>query len=799
VIWLLDRRAVATYLPAIHKSSSVEEGSRHATAKALERVRRRFTVRARFVALVALMSTTLTALAQVDVVAVGNTIYATVGVATTGHQCCNGATLDSPLPGGASCSQPCGGPTTFSFTCNWVGTHTVLGCWSDDTHPAYQCMTKTIDVTDPPTCTKWDGVQVKFDIPDVTQPSSASLNSTRILLSNKDLSYKYPDYEGLLGKDRAIPIDFRVLKDGIAVSNVDVTIRVTDPADPSQYMVGGSGLQPAPGSAPGDNVGPLATLSGTDILSSGGGTYTTKSGANGYVETELDLDPQTRGGDNFQLIATATLADGTTGTAKSGVVTAWKRLFLEKKQMFKRGAPLATDAPAGVTHVVVVNQAISSTGDKFVKGDTLLLMHAPSFGQPKGPGSYYQNFYTISAKPVAFTASGQTAGVGTVTTSASKDIVGTNTFFTKLHVEDVINVSTGVPGVFDTRVVMAIADKTHLTLNAPTTTAATNLTYTIGDPALVLTGKGAYLRLALDRQLTENYQREPLVKVQTGQVILNDAVVKLSSGGVTSTDYYDASDALVVGTAESQWAHPFPSAYTEYVVLQPQPDKQPNLVAPLPRTLLADDEFAQELVDKWFVTPTPVPQPTTDPNPFLSYRYVVPDNHQLLLIGDAETGTTGSSGLGIRLDARPFESTAVALRAAAEAQVGISGALCKQVVDTILQKTEVHELTHLWNVNNGVFPGSQDHCFQQVAFNSSASFHTPDMLPGTLYCTMSGIDLFGSTDPTTTSVCGTNGVDAIQFQYGNGIATFHIQQINGVWSSEYLGIRNFPDPWTPQN
>jgi hypothetical protein len=736
--------------------------------------------------------------AQLQVSVVGNTIYATVGVASTGHQCCNGATLDSPLPGGAFCSQPCGGPTTFFFECNWVGTHAITGCWSDDTTNGYQCTTKTIDVTEPPTCGQWAGNVVKFDMPEVTPPVSPTItNSRRVLISNKDLSYSYPDYQGLLAKDRAIPIDLRILKDGVAVSGVPVTLTITDPADPSEYVVGGPGLQPAPGSAPGDNVGPLPTLSGTDVVSLGGGNYTVSSGANGYIETELDLDPNTAAGDNYQVVATATMPDGSTASAKSGVVTAWKRVFVEKKQMFRRGAPLATDAPAGVTHITVLNKPISSTNDKFVKGDNLLLMHAPPFGKPKGPGSYYQNLYQIAAKPVAFTASAPTTGPGTITTSGSTDIVGTNTFFTKLHVEDVINIATGMPGVFDTRVVTSITDKTHLTVNVQTTTSAANLTYTVGDPNLVLTGRNAYLRLTLDRPLAESYQREPLVKVNTQRLDLNDAVVKLAAGGVTTSDYFDASDALVLGTAESQWTHPFPSAFTEYIVLPPQPATSPNLVAPLPRMLLDISPFPQELVDKWFLTPNPIPIPSTDPDPLFSFEYVVPGNHQLLLIADAATGVVSESAFGVRLDKRHFENAAVVFRAAAEAQISINGPFCKEVADTILQKTEVHELTHLWNVDEPFFPGTFDHCVQQVGYNSSAPFHTPDMLMGTVYCLMSGLNLYSTTDPTTTSFCGTAGVDAIELQYGNGVATFHMRQDGAKWNSEYFGIRDAVDPWTP--
>src|SRR6266852_2112024 len=66
--------------------------------------------------------------------AVGNDIVVTVGFGLSGNQCCRGSALDNPTASGigASCSIPCGPPITQIFSCNWVGTHLVTACWSDD-------------------------------------------------------------------------------------------------------------------------------------------------------------------------------------------------------------------------------------------------------------------------------------------------------------------------------------------------------------------------------------------------------------------------------------------------------------------------------------------------------------------------------------------------------------------------------------------------------------------------------------------------------------------------------------------
>ena len=132
-----------------------------------------------------------------------------------------------------------------------------------------------------------------------------------------------------------------------------------------------------------------------------------------------------------------------------------------------------------------------------------------------------------------------------------------------------------------------------------------------------------YVRLTLDRALTEDYQREPLVVASTGNLKLNDAVVRLTSNTSPppSSDSFDSDNSLIVGAAESQWGHAFPAAYAEYVIL-------PQSQMSMPRMVLSNQRATQQFIDKWFMSPAPQPLPSTDPDHLNWFTYAVPPNHQ---------------------------------------------------------------------------------------------------------------------------------------------------------------------------
>jgi hypothetical protein len=707
----------------------------------------------------------------------GNTINYDVSGDNPVYECVS-VTLDNPTFGGGFCSQPGPGHISGSYTCNYLGSHTVYAREYNSTgQQVYP--PQTVDATAlPPSFCNLALNNIKFDI-------NADTDDSRVILSNSYVApftstpyFPYPHYQGLLAKDRAIPVDFRVYYNAAPASGVQVDLTIIDPADTSKYLTGNAG----------DNKGPAPTFKDNCVPCA---TYTVTSGANGFVETELDFNPATHAGDNYQVVATATYPDGSQKTVTSGTITAWKRIFLEKRQMYRRGGPLATDAPAGVSHIIVRNLPISShlskfgnPDDYFAKGDQLTLMHAPAFGQPKS--GFYSGTYQVVSNPIDFTASAPKAGPCaknkpcSVTTNGTTQIIGINTVFTKLNVDDVINISTGAAGVVDSRYVLSIVDNTHLTVHAPTTTSASNLSYTVGDPNLVLTSYHAYTRLALDHALTENYQREPAVNASTGNLTLNDAAVIASSG------VFDCPDTLLLG-GFGLWSRVFPAAFTEYLLI---PTTGSN---PLPRMLIDGGPTMQRFADKWFSTPQPTVVVPGSPDPFVSIGYPAASNQQLLFVGDSETGDitmVGSAGLTNPPGTVPNENVSFLELGTVEQRVtnDMTG-MYQATPSDVMQKTEVHELIHQWRPNASVFPALGDHC-NEMAYDQTGS-GSPSGAAS--YCVMAAPDSM----PTVTAPwSSTVQISPAEWQYRNLTTFLHFDSSKNS-QSEYVAIRDTPDPWKP--
>ena len=720
-----------------------------------------------------------------------------------------------------------GNSASGQFECNLIGAHTVSAyATGNDPLPPHNPLppldlgSKTVVVSGPPPafCNLLPN-DVIFDITDKTPP-----DDRRVLLSNTHVDaagtpvYPYPHYQNLLARDRAILVNLRTTVNYAPTSGIQVTLRVIDPADPSPYVAGGTGItQPVPGSGSrysraGDNAGDPATLAGNGITDNGNGTYAAVSGENGFVGAELhlpELAPSTpqnpnptynpaKPGDNYQVEATATFPDGTTKTVRSGVITVWKRMFVEKKQMFKRGIELATNAPTGVKHIVIPNRHLTPGGassDDIKRNDHIMLLHAPSYGQPKTPAAYYRVIYQVTANPKVFTASAPTAGNGTLTTdSASTTIVGVGTRFThQLKVENVINIRYA-SGDTDWRVVLAISDNTHVRVNAPPSASGSGVAYTIGDPNLA--AGTSYIQLTLDRALGENYQIEPGTRARLNPTdppipvpTLNDAVAKLGGASVTPDDVFDfAGDSALVGTTPP---NPFPAAYTEYVVLPPQP----ALNVPTPHAVFSNTApDAQFFVNKWFDLPSPALMQGGDPTVLDQYFYFVRWNHQLLLVGDSEA-TRSDAGQTFRVGNTLGQRCSILDRGQVEHDVADTGrALYGLNVDAVIRRVEVHEVAHQYDVNGA---GTAGHC-EEVGYASSQGYPsaTPPAAPppGTQFCLMAVDRTLTMPAPWNASLLISTTVRAD----GDADTTFHMSQgANGTWDSEYFTIRKAADPWRP--
>jgi len=196
---------------------------------------------------------------------------------------------------------------------------------------------------------------VSFDLAD-----TASEVQRRVLIGKAEDGDSY--FSADQHEDGRMQINATVTENGVPAAGKMIYFRVVDPADSAAYV-------PPPERIAGDNRGGAGRLS----------VMQATSDATGRVGTVLTVTGQ-YSGDNYQVLASAEPSgtDGRfpceTGTGPcphSGVLTAWKRIYLEKKNMFRRGAFLVDDVPVGDRRVPV------SDSTPFAAGQRVMLIHGP--------------------------------------------------------------------------------------------------------------------------------------------------------------------------------------------------------------------------------------------------------------------------------------------------------------------------------------------------------------------------------------------------------------------------------------
>lgn len=521
----------------------------------------------------------------------------------------------------------------------------------------------TIDVTyiPPP--------PIEFQITNVSPESER-----RILISNARLEYAYPHFQAIGAHDAEVYTSL-TLRDaaGNPQTGASVYMRVIDPPDPAAYMNLAS-LPAGVKAAVNDNTGAQATIEGTGITETAPNShvYQVSSGAYGLVPFTLKLHPPFVAGDNYQVEASTDPTFPPSLSAKSGILAAWKRIFLEKRRMLRNGVLLAQNAAAGVSTIVVNGNHYlgnQSNNRTLRAGDRIVLVHAPQLDRSDALSGWYYEEHTIA----------------TVTAA------GTN-----------FRVNLG-------------------TVQGKTTTPE-----------------------FLQRSYHGPDGREPG---------LADGVALLAGQTLSSSDYYDTSDSLVTGL--------FPDAFTEYIFLSAI--DLPGLGVPAPYISSSDEPLLQNLADKW--------SRSVSFDPF-QQTLVNPPNHQYLVIAsDAadQNQPTRSTGQLNEVSTPAMRISSYVFRKTIRDVAGSNTATGDQWAN----KTEAHELGHQWLTNRGVWSSPNprnDHCpYTTMAYNST-----------TVYC------LLGDANPSTTET-----------QRANGIAVFHMQFVNNVWHSEYLGIRRRSDPFRP--
>lgn len=295
-----------------------------------------------------------------SVSASGNAIVVSVtGMNNQGTtQTCAGASVDFDLPG-AFCGQE--GPANLTLsplTCNRVGTHTVFVKVLDSTTGGkYEVRQGTVDVAPPP----------------VSCPLFSVFALTR---TNTVLTHKFGSEDWPLGQnhDAQTEILFQPIRIDFGTT---IYARVLDPEDPSTYR--------SSVAKPGDNLDSAAgTLSdspyplGAKSISFQVGTGVQKL----YLNTT-----RYAAGDNYivQVSADARLmsdpafsCDPATDCRQTAPITAWKRVYLEKHDMFRSGVLIDEAAASGANVISIqIPERASWKQVRIDRGDTIRLMHAP--------------------------------------------------------------------------------------------------------------------------------------------------------------------------------------------------------------------------------------------------------------------------------------------------------------------------------------------------------------------------------------------------------------------------------------
>jgi hypothetical protein len=253
----------------------------------------------------------------------------------------------------------------------------------------------------------------------VQAPGSIEFNVTdqapeserRILLSNLESGYPYPHFQSLGGQDSIEPMSLRTRAgNGQFESGRQVYLRVVDPPDTAPY----TNLPQNKLAHDNDNVGPAATIAGNGVSATVyPGVYQAVSGANGIVEFALNLPPGTAAGDNYRVQASFTTNFPTGTSWKSGTLTAWKRIFVEKHQMLRNGIPLNDESSAGASTIHVTDNHYNGNQrrHRISRGDRIVLVHAPASDRRNALDGWYREEHSVA--DVAQDATGFVITLGT--------------------------------------------------------------------------------------------------------------------------------------------------------------------------------------------------------------------------------------------------------------------------------------------------------------------------------------------------------------------------------------------------
>jgi hypothetical protein len=195
--------------------------------------------------------------------------------------------------------------------------------------------------------------------------------------------------QSIQSPDRHIEVRVRVTRDGIPAAGVNVYFRVTDPPDTAPYTIAAHDAK----TDDNDPAGPKGALIVPTPCANApsGAPPCTTSGSDGWARVILTVTDHAAG-DNY-------LVEGSTDPAfacgsscpRSGLITAWKRLYVEEQHMFRAGRFVNGEVRGGTSEIPVDDPT------PFLNlhlHDRLELVHAAA----PGSGSYF--FDIVSFKTV---------------------------------------------------------------------------------------------------------------------------------------------------------------------------------------------------------------------------------------------------------------------------------------------------------------------------------------------------------------------------------------------------------------
>lgn len=242
-------------------------------------------------------------------------------------------------------------------------------------------------------------IEVTYETPPPAEFSitdKAAEAERRLLISNSRLEYPYPHFQTVGGaKDAELTTYLRARSpSGNFAPGLTVYMRIVDPPDIAPYM-----NQPGNVIAhKSDNHGAPAILDGNGITLHSPGIYQATSGANGRVDFTLRMQAPFAAGDNYQIEASLNPAFPTALTARSGILTAWKRVFIEKRRMLKNGLFLDQNASAGDTFIVTRGNdwgGNEGANDSLSKGEKIVIVHGPQLNRSDLDAGWYYETHTI--------------------------------------------------------------------------------------------------------------------------------------------------------------------------------------------------------------------------------------------------------------------------------------------------------------------------------------------------------------------------------------------------------------------